>query len=123
MMSAPASSDRFDAALRSLHRQAVQAVPWQLQARLQPRPVTHRTPAAPARQPVLLASAAGLLAVAMSLLILPRSDDRAMPVTAAAPVVQSVPDPVDAGSADALGIDPDFYAWLASDDADLLAVE
>lgn len=123
MMSASASSDRFDAALRSLHRQAVQAVPWQLQARLQPRPVTQRTAAATARQPVLLASVAGLLAVAMSLLILPRSDDRAAPATAAAPVTQSVSDPVDAGSADALGIDPDFYAWLASDDADLLAVE
>ena len=121
MMSSPRNPDRLDDRLRALHRQAVQAVPWQLQARLQPRSATQRATVSPARRPLLLASAAGLLAVAMTLLILPRSADR--PATASVPTALSVPAVVDADSADALGADPDFYAWLASADAGLLAME
>ena len=120
MMSSPRNPDRFDDRLRALHRQAVQAVPWQLQARLQPLPAASRPTA---RHPVVLASAAGLLALTMGLLILPRSDDATLPATAVAPAASSVPAVVDVDSADALGVDPDFYAWLASDDAGLLAME
>ena len=124
MMSSPRNPDRFDDSLRALHRQAVQAVPWQLQARLQPLPAAARPTAEPtARHRVLLASAAGLLALTMGLLILPRSDDATVPATALAPAASSVPAVVDVDSADALGVDPDFYAWLASDDAGLLAME
>lgn len=110
----------FDSQLRDCHRQAVLATPWQLRARLQPRPAARQSPAR-LRQPLLLA---GMLALLGVWVMLPQTADGPVVEPAARIATHGPLPPADeAGSADALGMDPDFYAWLASEDAGLLAME
>ena len=106
---------RFDDAMRDLHRAALgnisPGVAWKLR------------PAAPARPAVrprgwrmgaaFAGAAAALFAVALGVGIWPQ---RAVDT---APTMSATVDADDT----ALGQDPDFYAWLASDDAALVAME
>jgi hypothetical protein len=103
----------FDARLRDTWRSAVHAVPPALAGRLiAPR----MPPRAPARWPLGTAlAAAAVAAVAIGLRWHPAGLPQAAPATVIA-----------ANASDAtatLDRNPDFYAWLASPDAEQLALE
>ena len=106
----------FDARLRETWRTAIDAVPPTVARRL--RPAVRET-RAPSRWPLGAAfAAAAVIALAIGLRSHPAG---APPATPAATVA------VSGGNADdatvLLARNPDFYAWLASPDAEQLAVE
>ncbi len=112
--------DRFDAAMRNLHRGSLGQLSPQVRWRLKP--------AAPEAKggvagrfgdfrigPLWAGAFAAMFAVAVGVGLW-RNAGPAAPAAAPAPV--AVED-----AATVLGEDPDFYAWLASADADLVAME
>jgi hypothetical protein len=108
-------SDReFDARLRDTWRTAIDAVPPTVARRL--RPAVRET-RAPSRWPLGAAfAAAAVVALAIGL----RPHPATSPTAAPAPAVATI----NAGDATAaLDRNPDFYAWLASPDAEQLAME
>ena len=112
------NDDAFDAGLRATWREAVDAVPPTLARRL--RPVATE-PRAPARWPLGAAlAAAAVLALAIGLRSRPAGAPEAAPATTTATAIAASGD----GSLTApLDRSPDFYAWLASPDAERLAME
>lgn len=118
------SDDRFDEAMRALHASAVAHVSPQLRWKLRPAPrvaggVAGRFgswPVGSRRAGVALAGAtAAALAIALGFNLRgPAATDTRAPQ---APLAAS---PAAAGVLDQ---DPDFYAWLASEDADMVAME
>lgn len=118
------SDDRFDAAMRALHASAVAHVSPQLRWKLRPAPrvaggVAGRfgnLPLGSRRAGVALAGAtAAVLAVAIGLNL---RDPAATDAQAS-----QVPLAASPAAAGVLDQDPDFYAWLASEDAELVAME
>lgn len=112
------NDDAFDAGLRATWREAVDAVPPTLARRLRPAATESR---APARWPLGAAlAAAAVLALAIGLRSHPAGAPEAAPATTAANAIAAGGD----GSLTApLDRSPDFYAWLASPDAERLAME
>ena len=109
------NDDAFDAGLRATWREAVDAVPPTLARRL--RPVATE-PRAPARWPLGAALAvAAVLAIAIGLR--PHAVGTPNTTPAATSVVASNTNDATAS----LDRSPDFYAWLASPDAEQLAME
>ena len=110
------NDDAFDARLRDTWRTAVDAVPPTLARRL--RPAVRET-RAPSRWPLGAAlAAAAVLALAIGL----RSHPAGAPPAAPAATVAVSGTNVDDATV-LLARNPDFYAWLASPDAEQLAVE
>lgn len=116
----PLREDRFDAAMRALHQDALTNVSTQVRWKLRPavRARVGRTDRSGAwRMGTALAGvAAAVFALALGVSLWKPFDD-ANPATNTLAAAS-----VDDGAA-VLEQDPDFYAWLASDDADLLAME
>jgi hypothetical protein len=107
--------DRFDEAMRALHASAVAHVSPQLRWKLRPAP---RVTGGVAGRfgnwragPLAAGAVAAALAVAIGLGLRGPQE----PATIAPVAV------VDAAAAGVLDQDPDFYAWLASEDAELVA--
>lgn len=122
--------DRFDQRLRALHADALAQVSAGTMAQLHRRRAAALSGEAAGRSRRLgwrlpAAAFASLLVAAVGLGFgLQAFRDGAPPAPAAAPAVATL----DAGTGiedvlDDLGQNPDFYAWLASGDADLLAME
>ena len=112
----PAFDEHFDARLRDTWRTAVGAVPPTVARRL--RPAVRET-RAPSRWPLGAAfAAAAVVALAIGLRSHPAALPLATPATAAAVSGANVDD-----AAALLARNPDFYAWLASPDAEQLAME
>ncbi len=115
---------RFDRRLRAVHAEAVEQVSAATMAQLHQRRAA-AVAGRPARRfgwPLAMASAAVLaLAVGLGLGLggsggpEPGSSDQPMLALDAAPPVEDAYDGLDQS--------PDFYAWLASSDAELLAME
>lgn len=113
---------RFDAAMRALHAQAVGQVPARLRWQLQPGSARmQRKTAKPAPLRAWRMPAAGALAALFAVAIGLGLRDPAPLSPSAAPATAAAGAPSDA--ADELAQDPDFYAWLASDDVGLVAME
>lgn len=114
--------DRFDEAMRALHASAVAHVSPQLRWKLRPAPrvtggVAGRFGGSSIRTWRAGPLAAGAVAAAVAVAIgLGLRDPQEPAVTA--PVATVAPEPAAAG---VLEQDPDFYAWLASEDAELVA--
>lgn len=116
----------FDAAMRDIYHHAERTLPWQLQARLRAQPHTHTRRSAFHRPAWLTAAGATacalLLFVAVPQLRTPQPGDG---LPSADLAVQGTP-PADTAAPvhiDMLDVDPAFYAWLGSDDAQLMAME
>ena len=113
---------RFDAAMRALHADAVAHVGPHLRARLQPGAARTRAAARPAgragwhRGLAFGGALAAVCAVAIGLGLRPSPAPGVASTPAAVASIQDV-------DASELEQDPDFYAWLASDDATLVAME
>lgn len=115
---------RFDAAMRALHHDALaQVTPgvrWRLkpaQPALEPRLRGHRGGLHLA--PLWAGGVAAVCALAIGVGLW-RSAQAPLP---SAPGVQLAVNDTGDDAATVLGEDPDFYAWLASADADLVAME
>ena len=114
------NDDAFDAGLRATWREAVDAVPPTLARRL--RPVATE-PRAPARWPLGAAlAAAAVLALAIGLRSRPAGAPEAAPATTTA-TATAIAAGGDGTLTAPLDRSPDFYAWLASPDAERLAME
>ena len=111
------NDDAFDTRLRDTWRTAVDAVPPALAWRLRAAPAQARAERTPVRWPLGAAfAAAAVVALAIGLRPHPAAIPDAAPVSAAAAI--------DANDATALlDRNPDFYTWLASPDAEQLAME
>ena len=110
----------FDDAMRGLHRASLAKLTPPVHWKLRPAEST-----TPARRPWLRdwrvgVAFAGVSAALFALAIGLGLRDPAMPAMPADNTMLSASDDADAGVYDQ---DPDFYAWLASDDADLVAME
>lgn len=112
--------DRFDAAMRALHQDALAhvspGVRWKLRPATEARSSRSGRAGAWRRGAALAGVAATMFALAQGVSFWKPLDD-ASPATNTLAAVS-----VDDG-ATVLEQDPDFYAWLASDDAELLAME
>lgn len=113
---------RFDAAMRQLHGTAVRRVPGRTLLQLQQRPAAAARPphAAAARHRFgwpLAASFAVALALVVGLQLQRHEQAPATPPPAATAAVDA--DDLDT----VLDENPDFYLWLASSDANALAME
>ena len=112
---------RFDASMRGLHRAALANVSPQVRWKLRPAQQPSQRETARRRfgrwlpAPLLAGAAAAVLAVALGIGLWPA--EQAAPGATPVATVDS-----DDG-AGVLEQDPDFYAWLASDDASLVAME
>lgn len=116
---------RFDQAMRAAHADAVAHVSAATLAQLHRRRRRAALDAASARTTrwrLPAAAFASLLVVAAGLGIGLRSTGDA-PSPQPAPPVAATTGPGIEGVLDDLDQDPDFYVWLASGDADLLAME
>jgi len=117
---------RFDRAAKGAYAAALAQVSAATMAQLHRR--RHAALAAPARSPrwrLPAAAFASLLAAAAGLGFGLRSLDDA-PTPPPAPASAAIPAAVDPGietALDDLDQNPEFYVWLASRDADLLAME
>ena len=112
----PAFDKDFDARLRDTWRTAIDAVPPAVARRL--RPAVRET-RAPSRWPLGAAfAAAAVIALAIGLRSHPAGLPLATPATTVAVSGASIED-----TAAPLDHSPDFYAWLASPDAEQLAME
>lgn len=128
MTTDPQAATAFDRRARALHALAIEQVPartlHQLRMRRTAAPAPRRAPARIAGWAMATACAA-VFAVAIGVRMAPpEAPDAAMaaagaPSPAAASVLSD--DPIDAVAS--LDEDPDFYLWLASSDAQLLALE
>lgn len=121
---AQARDDRFDAAMRELHRNALANVSPQVRWKL--RPATRPQGGVGGlfrhwrRGPLLAGAGMAVLALALGMALWPRDESTTAPTAAA---TGAEPAPAAADDAFVLAQDPDFYAWLASDDAELVAME
>ena len=118
--------ERFDQALRTLHAHALSQLSAGTTAQLHRRRQAALS-AAPARRrfgwPLPAAAFASLLVVAAGLGFGLRTVGDAPTTATAAPIAAvDAADSIEGVLAD-LDQNPDFYAWLASGDADLLAME
>lgn len=106
--------DRFDASMRAHYRAATDSVPMRVRVAL-------RAPRSDARAPwgMRWQWPAGL-AAALAIGVLAFNLQRAPQPAAPALLAQATTAPA---NADPLALDPDFYAWLASSDAQQLAME
>lgn len=114
--------DEFDRAMRAMHRDAVAHVSPQVRCRL--RSAREQAESGPPRSrfgwPVASALAAALV---LALALPPRAPDDAQPpvtvarTTGASPPVIPVDAPVEPTALVALAESPEFYLWLASNDA------
>ena len=115
------AEDRFDAAMRALHQDALAHVSPRVRWKL--RPATGGAKSSRAGRVGAWRMGTALAGVAAAMFALALGISPWKPVDDANPatntVVASSPD----DGATVLEQDPDFYAWLASDDADLLALE
>ncbi len=116
---------RFDRALRAVHADAVAHVSAATMAQLHRRRHAALS-GAPARAfrgwPLAAAGLASLLVVAVGLGFALRPGDGPAPSTPAVAGVDANGDGLEEVITD-LDESPDFYVWLASGDADLLAME
>jgi hypothetical protein len=114
--------DRFDQAARAAHAQALEHVSAATMSRLHRR--RHEALARPtrARWQLPVAAFASLLVVAFGLGVGLRMAEP--PAAPAAPALAAVAtEPGIEAVLDDLDQTPDFYVWLASGDADLIAME
>ena len=111
--------DRFDAAMRTRYHAAADALPMRLRAALREAPAPRAAWWAHWQWPAGLATA---MAVGLVAFTLQRAPQPAKPSVATNAANAASPSPSPA-SADPLALDPDFYAWLASSDAQQLAME
>ena len=115
------NEDAFDATMRDSYRVATEQVSAATRARL--RQARHAAASGEARKhgyswPLLFGgAAAAVFAIAFGLGL----REQALPPDSAPPVVATTAGYEEAASA--LDQDPDFYAWLGSSDAELVAVE
>ncbi|RZA36502.1 MAG: hypothetical protein EOP92_05055 [Lysobacteraceae bacterium] len=112
----------FDREMRQLHAAAVSQVSPQTRARL--RAARHATQAAPARghawRWIAATAFSTVLAVALGVQFLPQAGI----TPAATPAVAAASDDLDdSGSLATLDESPDLYMWLASSEAEPLAME
>lgn len=126
---------RFDQAMRDLHARAGNAVSPATMAQLHRRRISALDGQAPARRRSgwpLAASFASVLAIAIGVQsgVFERGDAQApanaaptVAVAPAAPAAHSSLDALEAANLTALDENPDFFVWLASSDANLLAME
>lgn len=112
--------ERFDAAMRALHQDALAHVSTQVRWKLRPAAGAgaRRTDRAGAwrMRAALAGVAAAMFTLALGVWLW-------TPVEIANPAPGTLASTSPGDGATVLEQDPDFYAWLASDDADLLAVE
>lgn len=116
--------DRFDQAARAAHADAIAHVSADTMAQLHRRrhAALAWTPVRGWRWPLPAAAFASLLVVAVGLAVGLHMSDEAPPA-AAAPALAAGAEPGIEAVLDELGQNPDFYVWLASGDADLIAME
>ena len=116
------NEDAFDVRLRDTWRIAVDAVPPTLAWRLRPARTRVRTQRAPVRWPLGAAFAAAAV-IALAIGLRPHAarapDSTSVVATATTSGSDASTDDITA----ALDRSPDFYAWLASPDAEQLAME
>ena len=119
---ATSRDERFDAAMRGLHRSALANLSPQVRWRLKPAGRQPRGGVAGwffgrwPSGPLVAGAGVAALAIALGLAVWPAVD----------PGTQADPAPAIATADDSAGVleqDPDFYAWLVSDDAALVAME
>jgi hypothetical protein len=117
--------DRRDQALRATYAQAVSQVSGPTLAHLHRRrhALLADAPAGGARWRLPAAAFASLLVVAGALGLGLRLSGDAPPVAVESPVAVAAAANGIEGALDDLDQDPDFYVWLASGDADLIAME
>ncbi|AXA83507.1 hypothetical protein DCD74_01295 [Lysobacter oculi] len=118
-MNDPLRDDRFDAAMRARYHAAADALPMRLRVALREAPAPRAAWWAHWQWPAGLATA---MAVGLVAFTLQRAPQPAKPPVATNAANAASPSPSPA-SADPLALDPDFYAWLASSDAQQLAME
>ena len=117
-----ARDEGFDAAMRALHRDALARLAPATRWNLRPAAADEAPPAgAPVhwrwpRMPVLAGGALAACALALGIALWRPGVEPAPPGTGGATAAAQA-------QAGALDEDPDFYAWLASDDAGLIALE
>lgn len=122
---------RFDQAMRDLHARARNEVSSATMAQLHRRRISALDGHAPARRRFgwpLAASFASVLAIAIGLqsgVLDPGQGDAQAPAqtVATAPATHSSLDALEAANLTPLDENPDFFVWLASSDASLLAME
>ncbi len=115
---------RFDAAMRARHAQALVRLTPRLHWQLRPEAARQRTRAPSAARAHgwrVGAAFAGALATLCAVAI--GFGLRDAPAPADAPQAQLVTVAAQDAGAGLLEQDPDFYAWLASEDAELVAME
>ena len=117
-MNDPLRDDRFDAAMRARYHAAADALPMRLRVALREAPAPRAAWWAHWQWPAGLATA---MAVGIVTFTLQRTPQPAPPSLAAN--TANAASTSTSSSADPLALDPDFYAWLASSDAQQLAME
>ena len=117
--------ERFDQAARAAHADALAHVSAATMAQLHRRrhAALASAPARGWRWPLPAAAFASLLVVAVGLGFGLRMADEAPPAPAAPALAATGADPGIEAVLDDLDQNPDFYVWLASGDADLIAME
>jgi hypothetical protein len=117
-------NDRFDAAMRALHQDALGQLTPSVRWRL--KPAAPKAQGGIARRfaqlrvgPVWAGAMAAVFAAAIGVGLW-RSTE---PTDTVAAPAQVAAEQGESDAATVLGEDPDFYAWLASADADLVAME
>lgn len=120
-------SDRFDAAIRAHHAAALGSLSPRVQAQLAQRRnaalrgQTRADAARPHRLRYAAAGFAALCALALGLRFQPSPSESANAVPPA--IAATATAPAGAANTTLLDEDPEFYAWLASADARLVAME
>lgn len=113
------NDDAFDARLRETWRSAVDTVPPTLSWHLRPARARSNAERSPMRWPLGAAfAAAAVIALAIGLRPHPAGLPSTVPATTVAAFGAGMED-----TAAPLDRNPDFYAWLASPDAEQLAME
>ena len=123
-MTAPHGStpDRFDRAVRRLHDDALEQLSPRTLARLRPRDATPLTPAWPGRRPTwaLATACAVVFAAVLGMQFLPEAE---APPAAVVAAPQALPVPQVNDPLATLEEDPDMFLWLASIEAQPVAME
>ena len=113
--------DRFDAAMRALHQDALAHVSPRVRWKL--RPATGGAKSSRAGRVGAWRMGTALAGVAAAMFALALGVSLWKPLDDASPAANTLAATRVDDGVTVLEQDPDFYAWLASDDADLLAVE
>lgn len=114
---------RFDAAMRDLHRSAVASVTPQLRWKLRPAPTGGAAGRFGGRGFGDWRVGTGLAAVTAAVFAVAIGFGLRAPDDAASPTSTLAANDPATETVGVLEQDPDFFAWLASDDAALVAVE